>query len=115
MPPSMPQERSPGQGHAGGEGTTANWPAAGGEDNLAEIPAIVLHVEVGAEGGSGESSEGVWEDLVRAIAKSRADMPITLGGDGGGGGKQVETSFRLRLPPLTRVDGPGTVKPLVLL
>jgi len=110
----MSKEMSPGQGQAGGERGVTNLPQ-GDHDDFAEIPAIVLHVEVGAEGGSGESSEGVWEDLVRNITTSGADMPITLGGEGGGGGVQIQTSFRLRVPPMTRVDGPGTVKPLVLL
>ena len=84
--------------------------------DLVEIPVIVLHVEVSAGGGSGsgESSEQVWANLQRAILKSTTDVPVTLGDDGGDS-LRVQTSFRLRVSPLTCVDGPGTVKPLVLL
>lgn len=85
--------------------------------DLVEIPVIVLHVEVSAGGGSGsgESSEQVWANLQRAILKSTTDVPVTLGDNGGGDTLRVQTSFRLRVSPLTCVDGPGTVKPLVLL
>ena len=108
-----PRRREDRKGHDGVEAG-----ASGQLMDTMEIPAIVLHVEVSGGGGTGaaESSEQVWAHLQRAIAESGSDVPITLGGDDGGEGTmRVQTTFRLRVSPPTYVDGPGTVKPLVLL